>query len=106
MTKAHAIAALVAVSFFAGFSSVGDASAKPISDSVRKKCGNEYLSQTLSAGGANRIRSRGPAQESEALKTRWNFRVPIEKLDPEKISRPSCSLAVVYRLSGVLKKLT
>lgn len=42
MTKAHAIAALVAVSLFAGLGSVGDAAAKPISDSVRKKCSKEY----------------------------------------------------------------
>ena len=42
MTKAHAIAAIVAVSFFAGISSVGDVSAKPISDSADKKCRSEY----------------------------------------------------------------
>ena len=69
MTKAHAAAALVAVSLFAGYSSVGDAAAKPISDATRKKCSDAYracfdscpssvVDQGLTKGCRNRCRVR------------------------------------------------
>ena len=48
------------------------------------------------AGGPSGIRTRGPVEESLALKTRQNFALQSQNWAPEKISRRSCCGSVVH----------